>query len=282
MPKKSCRSPRAIKVRTAQCMPGNASGYFYLPCIMQHWELLFFFAAIAFIYSSVGFGGASSYLSILSLYHFAVPEMKLTALVCNIIVVTGSSILFIRSKQLDFRKLLPIVAVSVPMAYLGGKLKISDNVFFIVLGISLLAAAALLWIKPGGSEYAKGANNGNYIKDGLTGGAIGFLSGMVGIGGGIFLAPVLNLMKWDTPKKIAATAAVFILVNSISGIVGQLSKSAGQVNYMQAGLLGLAVFAGGQAGARIGLKKLNAIAIRRVTALLVFAAGVEVLYKHLP
>ena len=282
MPEKSCRSPRAIKVRTAQCMPGNASGYFYLPCIMQHWELLFFFAAIAFIYSSVGFGGASSYLSILSLYHFAVPEMKLTALVCNIIVVTGSSILFIRSKQLDFRKLLPIVAVSVPMAYLGGKLKISDNVFFIVLGISLLAAAALLWIKPRGSEYAKGANNGNYIKDGLTGGAIGFLSGMVGIGGGIFLAPVLNLMKWDTPKKIAATAAVFILVNSISGIVGQLSKSAGQVNYMQAGLLGLAVFAGGQAGARIGLKKLNAIAIRRVTALLVFAAGVEVLYKHLP
>jgi uncharacterized membrane protein YfcA len=121
----------------------------------------------------------------------------------------------------------------------------------------------------------------NYLKDGFIGGAIGFLSGMVGIGGGIFLSPVLNLMKWDTPKKIAATASFFILVNSISGIAGQLSALPNGINYTHIGLLSAAVLIGGQAGSRIGVKKFNPMVIRRVTALVVFIAGIEVLHKHI-
>jgi len=249
---------------------------------MQHWELLLFFMVVAFIYSSVGFGGGSSYLAILSLYHLPVAEMKLTALTCNIIVVVGSSILFVRNKQVNFRKILPVVILSVPMAYVGGKLPVSENVFFLTLGVSLLLASILLWIKTRSAEPEATEHKGaEYVKDGLIGGGIGFLSGMVGIGGGIFLSPILNLMKWDSAKKIAATAAIFILVNSISGIAGQLSKGAPGVNYGQIGLLCAAVLVGGQIGSRIGIQKFNPLAVRRVTAILVFAAGVEVLLKHL-
>ena len=180
--------------------------------LMQHCEIILFFFIIAFVYASVGFGGGSSYLAILSLYGLPIPEMKLTALICNIIVVTGGTIIYIRSKQVDWKKVLPLVAVSVPLAYAGAKMKLSQDTFFIVLGCSLILAAFLLWIRYRYvSEEEAITHKANFVKDGLLGGAIGFLSGIVSIGGGIFLSPVLNLMKWDTPKKIAATASLFIL-----------------------------------------------------------------------
>jgi uncharacterized protein len=249
---------------------------------MQHWEIIFFFLLISFVYASVGFGGGSSYLAVLTFYALPFQEMKLTALICNIIVVTGGTAIFIRHKQVDWRKVIPLVVVSVPMAFLGARMKLSENTFFIILGCSLLIASVLLWLK------TKQLNDGefksvksHYVKDASIGGAIGLLSGMVGIGGGIFLSPVLNLMKWDTPKKIAATASFFILVNSVSGIAGQLSVLPGDINYIRIGLLSAAVLIGGQAGARMGIKKFNPIIIRRVTALVVFVAGIEVLHKHL-
>src|SRR5579872_2561083 len=114
---------------------------------MQHWEILFFFLVIAFVYASVGFGGGSSYLAILTLYAFPFQEMKLTALTCNIIVVTGGTLIFIRHKQVNWKKVVPLVIVSVPMAYCGAIVKLSQDTFFIILGCSLLAAAILLWIK---------------------------------------------------------------------------------------------------------------------------------------
>ncbi len=141
-------------------------------------------------------------------------------------------------------------------------------------------AAVLLWIKTK-SQNLDTSRKSNYLRDGLLGGAIGFLSGMVGIGGGIFLSPVLNLMKWDTPKKIAATASFFILVNSFSGIAGQLSQLPNDINYTRILLLCAAVFIGGQLGSRMGAAKFNLLVIRRITAVVVFAAGVEVLSKHL-
>ncbi len=249
---------------------------------MQYWEVLVFFLVIAFVYSSVGFGGGSSYLAILAFYTFPFQEMKLTALICNIIVVTGGTIIFIRNKQLEWKKVIPLVVVSVPMAFAGARMKLSQDMFFVILGCSLIVAAILLWVK---YRYATEAevitHKSNYIKDALLGGAIGFLSGMVGIGGGIFLSPVLNLMKWDTPKKIAATASLFILVNSIAGIAGQLSVLPGTVDYTRIGLLCAAVFIGGQLGSRTGALKFNQLIVRRVTAVVVFAAGVEVLVKHL-
>ena len=247
---------------------------------MEHYEIIFFFLIIAFIYSSVGFGGGSSYLAILAMYALPFKEIRLIALICNIIVVTGGTLIFIRNKQVNWKKIIPLAAVSVPMAFIGASMKISQDTFFIMLGFSLIVAAVLLWIKTK-SQNLDTSRKSNYLRDGLLGGAIGFLSGMVGIGGGIFLSPVLNLMKWDTPKKIAATASFFILVNSVSGIAGQLSQLPNDINYTRILLLCAAVFIGGQLGSRMGAAKFNLLVIRRITAVVVFAAGVEVLSKHL-
>lgn len=250
---------------------------------MQHWELLLFFLIIAFIYASVGFGGGSSYLAVLALYALPFKELRLIALLCNIIVVTGGVFIYIRNHQLNWKKIIPLVLLSIPMAYLGAIVRISQNTFFIILGCSLLVAAVLLWIKtkPENINKIKERGKYTYAKNGALGGSIGFLAGMVGIGGGIFLSPVLNLMKWDTPKKIAATASVFILVNSIAGIAGQLSTLPKNINYTRIVLLCLAVFIGGQTGSRLAIK-FNPLIIRRMTAVLVFCAGTEVLFKHLP
>lgn len=247
---------------------------------MQHWELLLFFFVIAFVYASVGFGGGSSYLALLSAYALPFPEMRLTVLVCNIIVVTGGTIIFIKKKQVDFKKMLPLVLLSVPAAYLGATMKISERTFFIILGISLIVAAILLWIK---TRNATDNNHikSNLVKDGFIGGSIGFLSGMVGIGGGIFLSPLLNLINWDTARKIAATASVFILVNSIAGIAGQMAQLPTGINYTRIILLCIAVLVGGQLGSRTGAVKFNLLMIRRVTAVLVLVAGVNVLLKYL-
>ena len=157
---------------------------------MPHPEILFFFFVIAFVYASVGFGGGSSYLAILALYALPFKEMRLIALVCNIIVVTGGTIIFVKNKQVNWKKILPLALVSVPMAFLGARLKLSQDTFFIILGCSLIIAAILLWIKTHDSDVEEVALTSykNYVKDGTIGGAIGFLSGMVGIGGGIFLS----------------------------------------------------------------------------------------------
>ncbi|MCJ8165052.1 sulfite exporter TauE/SafE family protein [Pontibacter sp. E15-1] len=250
---------------------------------MQHWELLLFFFVIAFIYASVGFGGGSSYLAILALYALPFKELRLIALLCNIVVVTGGTILFVRNHHVNWRKILPLVIFSVPMAFLGATLRIEQRTFFILLGCSLLVAAVLLWSRKRHTDIpAAGApDRATYAKDGFLGGGIGFLSGMLGIGGGIFLSPLLNLIRWDNPRKIAATASVFILVNSISGIAGQLLQLPPGINFTRILLLCGAVFAGGQLGSRLAILKLDPYMIRRMTAVLIFVAGIEVLYKHL-
>lgn len=249
---------------------------------MEHIELILFFFGIAFVYASVGFGGGSSYLAILAVYALPFQEMRLIALVCNIIVVTGGTIVFIKNKQFDAKKIIPLVLVSIPMAFIGAQMKLSEDVFFIILGCSLLVASVLLWIKTKADTGIITPKPPSYPRDGILGGAIGFLSGMVGIGGGIFLSPVLNLMKWDTSKKIAATASVFILVNSVSGLAGQLSSLPETIDYKRIVVLCCAVFVGGQLGSRMGAVKFNLLVVKRVTAVLVFVAGVEVLFKHLP
>jgi uncharacterized membrane protein YfcA len=114
---------------------------------MEHPELLLIFFTIAFIYASVGFGGGSSYIAILALYALPFKEIRLIALICNIIVVTGGTLLFIKNKQVRWKRILPIVACSIPLAFLGARMKISEDHFFMALGFSLLVAAVLLWVK---------------------------------------------------------------------------------------------------------------------------------------
>lgn len=249
------------------------------PC-MSHPELLFFFALIAFVYASVGFGGGSSYLAVLVFYALPFKETRLIALVCNIIVVTGGTLVFIKHKQVDWKKIIPLALAGVVMAFFGARLKLSQESFFILLGFSLILASILLWVKTKSNTSVKKSKT-SFFRDAVLGGSIGFLSGMVGIGGGIFLSPLLNLIRWDVPKKIAATASVFILFNSVAGIAGQLSQFTPDIDYMRVSLLGLAVLVGGQLGSRIGVIKFNQLVVKRVTAILVFVAGIEVLSKHL-
>lgn len=249
---------------------------------MPHWELAIFFFAIAFIYASVGFGGGSSYMALLSLYALPFQEMRLIALVCNVIVVTGGTIVFIRNGQVAWKQILPIVLVSVPLAYIGASLPISHSAFFILLGSSLVLAAVLLWVKTQSTVEDNSRSYAHPAINTILGGAIGFLSGMVGIGGGIFLSPVLNILNWDSAKRIAATASVFILVNSLAGIAGQLSNMPADMNYTRIIILGGAVLTGGLLGSNLGAVKFSPLVIRRVTALLVLGAGINVLLKHLP
>ncbi len=247
---------------------------------MTDWGIALGFVLIAFVYASVGFGGGSSYLALLALAGLPFQEIRLTALLCNIIVVAGGTLLFLQYKQLDGRKILPLVLFSVPAAFLGATMKISEAAFFLLLGATLLIAGVLLWLQPRQSPASPSPAPSQPLRDGSLGVVIGWLSGMVGIGGGIFLSPLLHLLRWDSARKIAAAASVFILVNSVAGIAGQLSHLPENLNGQRIALLCAAVFIGGQAGSRVSQTRFNLVTIRRLTALLVFAAGIEVLWKH--
>jgi uncharacterized membrane protein YfcA len=237
------------------------------------------FFLIAMIYASVGFGGGSSYIALLgqSFFLLGQSEIKTTALLCNIVVVTGGTYIFYKEGKLDLRKSWPFIAASIPLAFIGGIWKISDNSFFIILGCSLTLAAVLLWIQP--ESFKKIKSDNRLLNLGL-GGSVGFVSGLVGIGGGIFLSPLLHLIQWDEAKKISALASLFIFVNSISGLAGQLTKP-GTINWYFILPLLLSVLIGGQIGSRLGAKKFNQVYIKRITALLILVAGINILKDHL-
>ncbi len=249
---------------------------------MEFSILIISFFIIALVYSSVGFGGGSSYLAILAqpLFLLLPEQIKPIALCCNIIVVTGGAIIFYREGKIVWREVWPFLIFSVPMAYLGGYWKLEVNTFFIVLGITLVIASLFLWIQPEKINQSKERSESLPLNI-VLGGGIGFLSGLVSIGGGIFLSPVLHLMKWAEPKKISALASLFILVNSISGLAGQINRGLPPIKISFIGALLLAVFIGGQIGSRLGAKKFNPLYIKRITSVLIFVAGVLILKEHL-
>ncbi|APZ47878.1 anion permease [Polaribacter reichenbachii] len=241
--------------------------------------LLFF--TVAILYSSVGFGGGSSYLAILALTSVVFTQIRATALLCNIVVVSGNVLLFYQQKKIDLKKILPLVLMSIPFAYLGGYLKISQQFFFILLGITLLFAAISMWLSKRIISSDEKKENSTRLKSLSFGGIIGFISGMVGIGGGIFLAPLLHLTNWDTPKKIAATASLFILVNSIAGLLGQYSNPDFIIDWNLTSILLVTVFIGGQIGSRISNKLFTPIQLKKATAILIAFVSLKILWKYL-
>lgn len=200
--------------------------------------------------------------------------MPLIALACNIVVVSGNVVRYHRAKLLTFRRYVPLVALSVPMAWLGGSLPISRMLFIGLLAAALLfAGVRLLWnsfqAEPADqlTEPQLGA-----IPTALIGGGVGFYAGLVGIGGGIFLAPILYFTRWGNAKAIAAACSFFILVNSIAGLAGQSSKLAdmGQLEAaFQYWPLLPAVFLGGLIGNYMGVFKIPEVWIKRLTAVLI-------------
>lgn len=236
---------------------------------------------IAMVYASVGFGGGSSYLALLAQPMFLMaPEMiRPTALLCNIIVVTGSTILFYKDKKIAWREVWPFFVTSVPLAFVGGLIKLEQNNFFVLLGIVLVVAAVALWIKSGETVARSVGFTPSFGM--VIGGMLGFLSGLLGIGGGVFLSPILHFFNWSDARKISALASLYILVNSASGLIGQMSSGVGALSWKFLLPLLLAVFVGGQIGTRLGLKKFNPVHIKRITALLIFYAGCNILWKHM-
>jgi hypothetical protein len=239
--------------------------------------LIIAFFCIAFVYASAGFGGGSSYLALMALAGIGLSTLKATALLCNMVVVTGNCWVYYRQGLHEVKKNWGFFLASVPMAFIGGLWKLEDRAFFILLGITLLLAAAVLWIRPKENDASKKRPLAVPL---AMGGSIGFLSGLVSIGGGIFLAPLLHLWQWDTTKKIAALASLFILVNSASGLAGQLQNPVA-MNYPLMFALLTAVLMGGQLGSRWGALNLSAMHLKRITAILVSIAGLNILSKHL-
>lgn len=227
---------------------------------------LFFLTAI--IYSSVGFGGGSTYLALLLLWEVPFTIFPIIALCCNIIVVSGNCINYTRAGNLNFKLLLPYLFGSIPLAFVGGSLPIQKEVFEILLFLVLSIAGILLLINF--KNYEKNEYKETpFLISIIIGGLLGFVSGVVGIGGGIFLSPILFLLKAAKPQQIATAASLFILINSISGIFGHLIKNNIFDRLLEYWPLMIVALIGGQLGNYINVKLLKARTLALITACLV-------------
>ncbi|MDC1280318.1 sulfite exporter TauE/SafE family protein [Pelagibacteraceae bacterium] len=236
--------------------------------------LSFLFFLTAILYSSVGFGGGSTYLALLLIWDFPYLVFPVIALFCNVIVVSGNCFNYIRVGNINLKILIPYIASSVPLAFLGGSLAIDKGFFEVLLFIVLALAGALLLIRfKSYDEKAESYKKIPKIIAILIGGSIGFISGVVGIGGGIFLSPILLLVRVDSAKNIATTASLFILINSISGLAGQFTKASVINEIYSYWPLFLLVLLGGQLGNFLNIKIFPTRILTLVTsALVIFVA----------
>jgi len=237
------------------------------------WILLVLMPAAAFLYASVGHGGASSYLMLLALFHFAPEQIRPAALVLNI-VVSGMAFLSYRTSCVfPYRLFWPLVAASVPCAFLGGTLLLSGSAYRQLLAIVLLFPAVRLlgWVPVRQDAIV---SKRWYIAV-LLGGVIGFVSGLVGIGGGILLSPVLLFLGWTAMKETAAVSALFIFVNSISGLAGSGGVPLPLAPELY--LLMPVTVAGGMAGAWLGARRFSVPALKYLLATVLFLASAKFL-----
>jgi uncharacterized membrane protein YfcA len=241
------------------------------------------FFLIAVLYSSVGFGGGSSYLAILSIFVSDFSEIKTIALLCNLAVVMTSCYYFVREGFFDKKKFLPLALCSIPAAFLAATIHLTQKVFFISLGSVLALSGILLVVQilvPNKRKEHFTAQFTPVFCIGVGAGC-GFLAGLIGIGGGILISPILNLLKLEHPKKIAALASFFILVNSVAGLFGQIVSKTFTIHHPSSTLLLiLAVFLGGQFGTRISLKILQPHIVKGLTGILVGYVGLKLVLKY--
>ena len=240
----------------------------------------FLFLLISFLYSTVGFGGGSSYLAILSLFITDFNTIRTHALLCNIVVVTIGCIIAYRKGFLSLKKAIPYTIFSVPAALWGATFKLSQQSFFLLLSGALILSAVALFFQVVRPVKPLEDRRKVLVRSVPLGAALGFLSGMVGIGGGIFLSPVLNLLNWEDTKKIAGIAGFFILVNSIGGITGLAISGTVPVSFPFTACVIGAVMVGGFAGSIISMKLFDALVIKRLTALLILVVGIKLLIEH--
>jgi len=236
-------------------------------------SILFFVTAI--LYASVGFGGGSTYLALLLIWDIPYYIFPVIALICNIFVVSGNSFNYIKAGNLNLKLLIPYLIGSIPFAFIGGSLPIDKNLFEIFLFLVLTFAGIMLLInfKSYDDKHNDYKNIPIFVSI-LIGTILGFFSGIVGIGGGIFLSPILFLINAGKPKHIVTAASLFILINSISGVIGQLTKNTVMTDISNYWYLFFAVIIGGQIGNFLNLKIFPTRILALITSLLVlFVSG---------
>ena len=245
--------------------------------------LSIFFFITAIFYSSVGFGGGSTYLALMLIWDIPYYIFPIIALICNIIVVSGNSINYVRSGNLNLKLLTPYLMGSIPFAFFGASISITKELFEILLFVILIIAGIFLLIesKSFNNDQIK-INSIPKIISLLIGSIIGFTSGIIGIGGGIFLSPILFLMKAGYPKQIATTASLFILINSIFGVAGQLTKDVVFDEFLNFWPLFIAVLIGGQIGNFLNIKFLSGKTLAIITSLLVIFVAMRMGLRLLP
>lgn len=227
----------------------------------------------AVLYSSVGHGGASAYLAVMALAGLAPAVMRPSALVLNLIVAAIAAVRFARAGHFRWRLFWPFAVASIPFAFLGGAITLPDAVYRRLLGVVLLFAAYRLWRVFGGGESLR---TPSLLTALLWGAAIGMLSGLTGVGGGIFLSPLLLLARWAEPKPTAAVSAAFIWVNSFAGLLAKPASLAALPPGIP--LWAIAAAAGGILGASLGSRRLPGLALRRLLALVLVVAGGKLLF----
>ena len=234
--------------------------------------IYFFF--IALLYSTVGHAGASGYLAAMALLSFTPGVMKPTALALNIIVALVTTIRFAMAGYFSWRLFWPFALASVPMAYLGGGMHIDTTIYKILVGIALVFAALHLILRSKAAiddlEQATYPGIGASL---AVGGGLGFLSGLTGVGGGIFLSPVLIILHWAGLRRTAAVAAAFILLNSISGLAGYLQKGGAFPDHLA--FWSVAVVSGGYIGSTLGATKFNSPVLRVLLGVMLALAGMK-------
>ena len=238
--------------------------------------LSIFFFITAIFYSSVGFGGGSTYLALMLIWDIPYYIFPIIALICNIIVVSGNSINYVRSGNFNLKLLAPYLMGSIPFAFFGASISIAKELFEILLFVILIIAGIFLLIesKSFNDDQIK-INSIPKIISLLIGSIIGFTSGIIGIGGGIFLSPILFLMKAGYPKQIATIASLFILINSIFGVAGQLTKDIVFDEFLNFWPLFIAVLIGGQIGNFLNIKFLSGKTLAIITSLLVIFVAIR-------
>lgn len=241
--------------------------------IILFYSLLF---VVAFLYASVGHGGASGYLALMAIFSIAPDVMKPTALLLNLFVSLTSFIQFYRGKHFNWKLFLPFAIASVPMAFVGGLITIDTFVYKKILGLLLLFPIARFLFF--GNISVQDLKKPNIYLSLLIGALIGFLSGLIGIGGGIILSPVLLLLKWADMKKAAGISALFIFVNSLSGLAGQLTKGVHFNQDMYAYVV--IAFTGGLCGAYFGSIRFSQSILKYLLAIVLMVAVYKLLFTH--
>lgn len=243
--------------------------------------LAFFFTAL--LYACIGFGGGSTYNALLVLGDTDYRIIPLISLFCNIVVVSGGVWHFSREKHVRLSRIVPWITFSVPTSFAGGLIPVPESVFTGILGFMLLfSGIRLLWPEKEELLLSGMAFQNHRYVPAILGSALGLLAGITGIGGGIFLAPVLHFLRWGNAKQIAGACALFILVNSLAGIVGQSLKIQNDALFFALSpywALLPAVLIGGQIGSWLGAAQINTAMVKKMTGLLVLYVAARLIMK---